>query len=715
MPTACRPETAVRPATPRRELAALLAAAAALAGLAVPAPVAAQTTAGTPSVTMTVRARGVLLDGIGPVMQVRIGGKVVASREVRNGSFANISLTVPKPAAGAAVDVFYANNAWRHDQGRTLHVESVRVGHTGVFANAPGVRWDRGSGGAAFDGVDVVPGQVDLWVNGALRFKWPASGAPAADPSGWAASRFLQQASFGPTPAEITRLRSMTPAQWIDEQLARPYSAVYVPMMQQRFDRGAAWRPGGASYSPTWVTDTFWKTAATHPDQLRHRVAWALQQIFVVSLMHSDLWHHGRPYAQYLDHLAGGAFGSYRSLLQRVATSPVMGIYLSHIRNQKADPATGRVPDENFARELMQLFSIGLVELNPDGTPRLDDQGRPIATYGNADVMHLARVFTGWSWGFDDAQLTDANFLWGSPDYATTGSARIDLRPMKPYPKFHAPQDKRLFAGKPWARTIPAGTPPADALRIALDTLAAHPNVGPFIGRQLIQRLVTSNPSPAYVARVAAVFANDGQGRRGNLGAVVRAILLDPEAREPADAHAGKLREPVLRVAHWARAFGATSVTGEWRLAWELQDLSQRPQHALSVFNDFRPGYAPPTGEMRAAGLQGPEFQIANESTVAAWVNRAEALTGWGIGWTGSTADVTAPYTAEAAMVKTSPEGFVDHLNTLLFAGRMTPALRHHLLDAMYGVSPSSATRDRDRARVAVFLALASPEYLVQR
>ncbi len=246
--------------------------------------------------------------------------------------------------------------------------------------------------------------------------------------------------------------------------------------------------------------------------------------------------------------------------------------------------------------------------------------------------MAMAKVFTGWSWAFPDAQLTENNFRWGSPDYTAAGDTRIDLQRMKAYPGQHSTAEKRLFAGKANAVTIPAGTGAQDSLRIALDALFKHPNVGPFIGRQLIQRLVTSNPSPAYVARVAAVFNNNGQGVRGDLGAVVRAILLDAEARQTPAADFGKLREPVLRVTHWMRAFGATSATGEFMMAYELDSQSQRALHAPSVFGYFRPGYVPPNSALSATGATAPELQIVNESSTADWVNLAENMAGSGHG-----------------------------------------------------------------------------------
>jgi len=253
---------------------------------------------------------------------------------------------------------------------------------------------------------------------------------------------------------------------------------------------------------------------------------------------------------------------------------------------------------------------------------------------------------------------------------------------------------------------------------MALDSLHMHPNTGPFISRQLIQRLVTSNPSPAYVQRVAQLFANNGRGVRGDLAAVARAILLDPEARPalPGPGH-GKVREPVLRVAHFLRSFGGTSTSGNWLMASDLAELLQRPLNAPSVFGFYRPGYVPPNTSLADAGLVAPELQIASESTVAAWVNRVESMIGWGLGWNGTGPDVTATLAFEATLAANGPGPLLDHMNTTLFAGRMTDGLRRAILNAVAATATSSAAADRDRARarVALFLALASPEYLVQR
>jgi len=669
-----------------------------------------------PATPLTLRARGTLAGGIGPVVQIRVAGQVVATIEVKATAFTDYSFDVSPVPPGTLVDIVFTNDAAINGQQRDLFVAYVGQGTTVALPRTVLAVYDRGSGAKAFDGLDVIAGQGEMYWGGALRITWPATTVDsAALARAGEASRFLQQATFGPTRAEVERVQTIGTATWIDEQLRLPATPDFVTAFQARQDQGPDFLPRtGKSYTPNWNVQTFWRTTVQAPDQLRKRTAFALQQVFTASLADSNLYPYGRAYAGFLDGINRHAFGNYRTLLEEVALSPVMGIYLSHLRNQKEDGA-GRMPDENFAREVMQLFSVGLLELNPDGTPKLNAAGNPIETYTNDDVMAMARVFSGWAWGFDDAQLTANNFRGGSPDLAATGAARVDLRLMKNYAAFHSLQEKRLFAGKPWTVTIPAGTPGPQSLKMALDALHMHPNTGPFISRQLIQRLVTSNPSPAYVQRVAQLFANNGRGVRGDLAAVVRAVLLDTEARPalPGPGH-GKVREPVLRVAHFLRAFDAKSSTGEWKTDGGTIELLQRPLTAPSVFGFYRPGYVPPNSALADAGLVAPEFQITSESTAAAWVNRAETLITWGLGVNGAAPEITATLEFEATLAASGPGPMMDHLNTLLFAGRMSERLRRTIVNAVAAV-PATTTSDRNRARVALFLALASPEYLVQR
>jgi uncharacterized protein (DUF1800 family) len=391
----------------------------------------------------------------------------------------------------------------------------------------------------------------------------------------------------------------------------------------------------------------------------------------------------------------------------------MMGLYLSHLRNQKEDPSRGRVPDENYAREVMQLFTIGLYELNLDGTVRLDSRNEPIETYTNEDVTGLAKVFTGWSWAGPDK--SDTRFFGGN------ASADRAVLPMQSYPKYHSTSEKRFLG-----TVIPeqASADPEASLRVALDRLFSHPNVGPFIGKQLIQRMVTSNPSPAYVARVASAFNDNGSGVRGDMKAVIRAVLLDPEARSPLPGATdyGKLREPVLRIAHWLRAFGAQSASGRFLIGNTdnpNSSLGQTPMRSPSVFNFYRPGYVPPNTDIAAAGLVAPEMQITHESSVAGYLNTLRSVISSGIG-SGSPRDVQPDY-GEVIGLADRPDALVDRIGAMLIAGEMSPELRAQAIDAVGAVAvstsnaQSAATARLNRVKLAVFLVMASPDYLVQK
>jgi len=528
-------------------------------------------------------------------------------------------------------------------------------------------------------------------------------GGTVVAPTQAQASRLLAQATFGATTADISSVVARGHAGWIEEQFNKPQK------LHRAYMDGVVAAAPGTSFSASHFHESFWQQAATGEDPLRQRVAFALSQIFVVSLQDSNVANYPRGVASYYDTLATHAFGNYRQLLEAVSLHPMMGIYLSSLRNQKESGT--RVPDENYAREVMQLFSIGLVELNQDGTPRLVN-GKPVETYTNADIAGLAKVFTGFSWAGPDK--SDTRFYGGNAD------PNRDWMPMQGYPKFHSVTEKS-FLGV----TVPAqsSADPAASLKIALDRLAAHPNVGPFIGRQLIQRLVTSNPSPAYVARVAAAFNNNGSGERGDMKAVIRAILLDPEARnDPADTElqAGRLREPVLRLANWMRSFGAASASGRFLLG-NLDDplfsIGQTPMRSPSVFNFYRPGYVPPNTAIAAAGLVAPEMQITAETSVVGYLNTMRGTVQNGIG---SNNDIKADYAAEIALAD-NPDALLDRVSLLLMAGRMPTSLRDPIKGAINSVAISAtdataaATARRNRVYLAVFLTMASPEYLVQK
>ena len=522
-----------------------------------------------------------------------------------------------------------------------------------------------------------------------------------------AAMRLLTQATFGPSPQDVASARTLGAAAWVDRQLAMPHDPArgHVAYIAARVAAGEA-------SHQNLLFRNFWKQALTAPDQLRQRTAFALSQIFVVSLA-SDLGDLPVGVGSYYDMLSERSFGTYRQLLDAVARHPMMGVYLSHLQNQKENPATGRVPDENFAREVLQLFSIGLVQLNLDGTPKAGAGGQPVETYTNADVQGLAKVFTGWSWAGPDQ--SESSFRGWS-----TATVNRHVTPMQAFPAYHSASEKK-FLGV----TIPAqATPdPAASLKVALDTIAAHPNVGPFLGRQLIQRLVTSNPSPAYVARVATVFNNNGSGVRGDLKAVVRAVLLDPEARDDTPSRAagyGKVREPLLRMSAWLRAFEATSRSGRF-LVRNTDDaasaLGQTVLRSPSVFNFFRPEHVP----QGAGGLQAPEMQIATEVSAAGYVNLMQKAVFRGYGDVDATGagDLMPDYAVLTPLAR-DPQALVQVIDDRLLAGRMSTALKSRILLAMASV-PSigdTASRlqfDRDRISLALLLTVVSPEFVVQR
>ncbi|MFG6487501.1 DUF1800 family protein [Roseateles sp. BYS78W] len=664
---------------------------------------------------LTVRAYADLAGGVGAIMQVRVDGVIVGSVEVRATTPTDYRFAVPKLSAGSRIDIVYTNDATVGSADRNLYVQYLRTSDSTLFPFANSVVFDAGSGEDAVDGAGTSASSGGMYGNGALRFTVPvASTAPTT--AQYDASRLLQQASFGPTLSEIDRVVRMGQSAWIDEQLALPFTPDMVAAVQSRYDLGDAYRPGGANYTPTWVGQRFWASAANSPDQLRRRMGFALHQILMVSQADSNLYYHARAYAQYVDTLNRNALGNFRDLLEQITLSPAMGIYLSHMRNRPEDGASGRMPDENFAREVMQLFTIGLYELNTDGSLRLNGSGQPIETYTNDDVMALSKVFTGWSWAFPDSQLTEKNFRYGNPDLSAAADQRIDIQPMKAYPGLHSTSEKRLFNGKANAVLLPGGGTAQADLKLALDALFNHPNVAPFISRQLIQHLVNCSPSSAYVGRVAAVFNNNGKGVRGDLAAVARAILTDSEASSPPSSSIGMLREPVVRVAHWMRSFQATSVSGQYAIDMDLNVLGQRQLYAGSVFGYFRPGYVPPNTVFSADGTTVPVMQIVSESTTAQWVNLAERMAGNGLGWSGTQSDVVAQIQPLADLIGTGQvSAAIDRLNLLLYAGRMSSTLKQDLMDSIVSVSGADASSNLNRARVALLLALASPEYMVQR
>jgi uncharacterized protein (DUF1800 family) len=524
------------------------------------------------------------------------------------------------------------------------------------------------------------------------------------------AARLLQQATFGPTLRELDRVQQLGIAAWIDDQITnapatlhRPYiEQIYADFRGPRTDLTYLYSEMDNFIFGNNCTTPFARAALSGSDQLRQRVAFALSQICVISRRDPNLENKPLGVADYYDIFVRNAFGNYSDVLREVTLHPVMGRYLSHIGNQKARPEINQYPDENYAREVQQLFTIGLWELNPDGTRQLDGLGQPIPTYGNAEITEFARVFTGLWFGGQP---------WGNNGWTDADSSV----PMQLWAEKHDFGAKTLLKGA----TIPARTPTVEnGLRDvddALRNLFEHPNTGPFIGRQLIQFLVTSNPSSNYVARIAAKFANDGSGKRGNLAVVIKAILLDEEARDArwfvGAPEFGRLKEPVQRALAIARA---GNVGRHPNLLWwtwgEFNSAAfQEPTYSPSVFNFFRPGYQPP-GLLTQQGLVGPAFQITDSYSSISFPNKLWEITQNGLR---QYSDYSFPPDYADLLPASGDAGaLVDQVNLLFCGGSMNAATRDNLVNAVNQV----AAYDRLlRIRLAIYLAATCPEGAVQR
>jgi uncharacterized protein (DUF1800 family) len=499
------------------------------------------------------------------------------------------------------------------------------------------------------------------------------------------AARFLAQASMGASRELINQVKSQGYAAWLDGQFAMAGSGA-------RWDWLVAkgFNTVSKKNSEEGFDAAVWRKLISAPDTLRQRITLALSEILVVAIdgLVGAGWRSFSA-AAYLDLLEANAFGNYRTVLGVVSTSAPMGQFLTFRGNVKTNPTTGSHPDENYARELMQLFTIGLVKLNQDGTP-VTLNGAPAYTYSQDDVSALAGVFTGWDFDMAGGDSTTPDFL---------------RRPMKQFPARHESGAVSFLGG-----TVAAGLDGAGAMRAALDILFAHANLAPFISRQLIQRLVTSNPSPAYVARISAVFNNDGHNVKGNLKAVLRALLLDPEARtRQLSSGAGKLREPILRLTAWARACAVTSASDTWAVgntSDPATHLGQSPLRSPSVFNFFRPGYVPPGSAIATAGLVAPEFQITNESSVVGYVNFMQRLVGSGIG------DVLPNYTSWLPLADNGAS-LVAEVNTVVAAGQLGPMTGTLIANVINGMPSGTVPLRLNRIRVALVLVLAAPEFIV--
>ena len=536
----------------------------------------------------------------------------------------------------------------------------------------------------------------------------PAAGGSAgvlAAPNFQTAARFMAQIGLGATYADLQAIEAAGNfTTWLDAQLNHPIEPTTV--FQWAKDRGFAHISNYGT--DRGVDDAVWARLLGSPDVVRQRMALAWSQIFVISANNM-----ATPWGQfaamgYWDVLEANGLGNFRTLLQAVTLSPAMGVYLNMRGSLKGDVGSGRQPDENYAREVLQLFTIGLNQLRADGTEVLDGCGQPVPTYTNADVSGLAAVFTGWDLdGYSEV----------TPDHLA--------RPMTHNAAGFEPGVKQ-FLGV----TVSAGQSGPQALTIALDTIFNHANVGPYIARRLIQQLVTSNPSPAYVARVARAFANNGSGIRGDIKAVVRAIVLDAEARPALSGSAalthGKLREPVLRLVHWARLFRVRSTDDRWQVQNLAPStaLAQSPLRAPSVFNFFRPGYVPPHTLLAQAGLVAPEFQITDDTSVIGYANFMQRVIGFG------DRNVEPDYATDGWLDRAAdPADLVAWLNVGLTGGCLLPETAAQIVEAIttmnqlsvnaYPIDTPQGPRWSNgrlaRVVTATFLILCSPDFLVQR
>jgi uncharacterized protein (DUF1800 family) len=462
----------------------------------------------------------------------------------------------------------------------------------------------------------------------------------------------------------------------------------------------------------------------------------------VISMQNNTIGDQACGTAYYLDMLGRNAFGNFRTLLKDVTLSPAMGEYLDMKGSAKADPVVNSIPSENFARELLQLFSIGTVMLNMDGSVQFNN-GQPINTYSEATAQEFARALTGWNFAGQDQSLS---WRWLYPDVPYPSDAVSAAKactawstPMEPWTTTYRSSDntrnitggahdkgaKTLLAypgSASFNQNVPANQTPMQDIDAAVDNIFNHPNVGPFIGEQLIQRLVTSNPSGAYVSRVAAAFNNNGSGVRGDMKAVLRAILLDPEARAPSGSQPvsfGKLREPVIRFTHLHRAFGAVMSGGYYASIYDLggsDSLGQSPLRAPSVFNFYHPDFAP-SGPLAQADLFGPEFEITNSATISGFMDFSKygIIGGFNQSSTDTTKWLRPNYDAYIAMAG-NPAQMVDALNTLLLAGSMSQQFRAQLIDVATKLTDSNATtQSTERFKTVLWLILNSPEYSIQK
>ncbi|MEY2949830.1 MAG: hypothetical protein RLZZ248_1031 [Bacteroidota bacterium] len=536
--------------------------------------------------------------------------------------------------------------------------------------------------------------------------------------------RLLRQATLGLTEEDMLTYYSDTPEQWIDNQMKfQPYNFVDFSnaivaqtrgYLQERTEEEIEFL---LPYQSWEFRVAWWKYLMESKDHLRQKIAYVLSQIFVISDAPQQIFDHGVGLASYTGLLTNHAFGNFRDLLFKISLHPSMGIFLSHFNNSREIPYLNIHPDENYAREIMQLFTIGLYELELTGIPKRDEEGHLIPTYDQEDIRHLAKVFTGLGPGKAG--------LFAPPNqipYFGMGRFNTDFtHPMVMYEEYHDKTEKTIVGDF----VIPANQKGMEDIELAIDHLFNHPNVGPFLGKQLIQKLVTSNPSPQYVKDIALVFNNNGKGERGDLGAVIKAILLHPEASSCAsllDPQQGKMQEPFIRYLEFLKLIhlqphdedGSTFYSGgevEWMTT---QDLFRAP----TVFNFYKPNFSP-NGPLREKGLLGPEFQIHNSTTSLTLINHFHYMSnedyGMGYSWLANPNEEGYYKSDKSYLLKYTPdaEALVNKIDRLLTRGQMTTRTREIIKTAIEDIDIWDGNAEEERLARALFLTLISPDFVI--
>ncbi len=488
------------------------------------------------------------------------------------------------------------------------------------------------------------------------------------------AARFLAQSTMGTKRSDITKLIGFgSYAGWITDQFLIPYPTLAVnSLFSQKFNTETH------RFDSVPFYQTNWRLMITSSSQLRQRIVFALSNIFVINADSLNIGWPAFAAGNFVDILQVNVFGNFRTILEKITLSSAMGAYLNMRGNYKADASRKTEPDENFARELLQLFTIGLYQLNQDGTPQLNN-GNIIETYTQKDISGLARVMTGWD--CDDSK------------------PETHRLPMKHYSDRHELGEKSFLG-----LTIQAGTNGPASLELALNYIFNHPNVGPFLALGLIRRLVTSNPSSAYVSRVSAAFNDNGAGIRGDMKAIINAVLLDPEAiNPPSDNYTGKQREEILRFTAWARALQVRSPDQLWSF---YIDLNQLPYRSRTVFNFFKPSYTPPQSQLASQGLVAPEFQLTNETNIFRYIN---TITGLGYG---SIAPCIANYSSLISLVRDS-KALLDEINLVIAAGQVSDSQIAEFATAINSLNTSDLNGKLDKVKAAILLIMTSPEFII--